>query len=59
MNQIRALLRTTWWLWLIFFGLSIGLYIYVDGAFIVTIPICVFTLLYFAFVRFDEDGERR
>lgn len=59
MNQIRALLRTTWWLWLIFFGVTIGGYLFVDPIFIVTIPICVFTLIYFAFVRFDENGERR
>ena len=59
MNQIRALLKTTWWLWLIFFSLATVLYLWVDPIFVVVYPICLFTMIYFAFVRFDEDGDRR
>lgn len=59
MNQIKALLRTTWWLWLLLFAGIGGLARYVEPAVLVMLPLCVIIFFYFAFGRFDENGERR
>jgi hypothetical protein len=60
MKQIAALLKQTWWLWLLLIALCIVLTIYVDpvGG-IICFPLLLFVMLYFAFVRFDEDGNPR
>lgn len=59
MKQLAALLRTTWWLWLLFFGISIGAAMALDPVFWILLPMCVFTMLYFAYIRFDEHGNRK
>lgn len=59
MKRLHALLRTTWWLWLIFFGSAIVLTKWVDPIFVVCFPMYIFTFFYFAIVRYDENGERR
>lgn len=58
MNRIKALLRNTWWLWLLLYGGLIGLS-FVDRAALACIPICVFVMVYFAFVRYDAEGNHR
>jgi len=58
MKRIRALLRTTWWLWLILFG-GLGVLSAFEKAALICVPLCVFVFFYFAFVRFDEHGHRR
>ncbi len=58
MKRLMALLRHTWWLWLLFFATSFALTSLVDGAFVILFPICLFTLVYFAWVRFDDEGNR-
>lgn len=57
MKRYRALLATTWWLWLILIATAIPLTMWMS-TFLVTIPIYLGTFLYFAHVRFDENGER-
>lgn len=59
MNQIKGLLRETWWLWLLFYGACGMLTRYVEPGMIVTFPMLFMVMIYFAFVRFDEDGESR
>lgn len=59
MKPLVALLRTTWWLWVIFVLVSVLLSELVDPVFWVMLPVCAVTIVYFAFVRFDEHGERR
>lgn len=59
MKRIIALLRTTWWLWILFFGSGLVLYLLVDPVFVVCFPIYFFTFFYFAIVRFDEHGNRK
>ena len=59
MKRFLGLLRTTWWLWLVFAGLAVPLIVFVDPVFWVTVPIYAFTFFYFAFMRFDEQGNHR
>lgn len=59
MKQVLALARETWWLWIVFLAGGGWLTYAVDGAFVITFPICVFTFFYFAFIRYDEDGKPR
>ncbi|RMF45042.1 MAG: hypothetical protein D6753_01155 [Planctomycetota bacterium] len=56
MNRYRALMKETWWLWLIFLvgGTAMA---FVSPVFWLSIPICIFTFFWFAFVRYDEDGN--
>lgn len=58
MKPIIGLLRNTWWLWLVVFGGLIGLS-FVDRAALLGVPICLFVMIYFAFVRYDEHGRHR
>lgn len=41
-----------------FAGLA-ALTIWVERALVVAFPLCIFIFLYFAFVRFDDEGNRR
>ena len=59
MNQIKALLGSTWWMWPPLFMTLFALTVWVESALIITFPLCIGIFLYFAFVRFDEDGNRR
>jgi hypothetical protein len=58
-KPIVALLRGTWWLWLLFLSASVALSRLIDPLFYAMIPICLVTAVYFAFVRYDSDGQRR
>ena len=55
MGRYVALWRETWWLWLL---MTIGgiLMSFISLVFLVTLPIALFTFLWFGFVRFDADG---
>ena len=59
MKRIIGLLKETWWLWLLLFGGCGYLAAYVEPFMVVTFPMMILILLYFAFVRFDEDGNSR
>ena len=59
MRRYSQLLKDTWWLWLLYLavaGLMIG---YVNKIFVIMLPILVVIFLYFAIVRYDEDGTFR
>jgi len=59
MRPIIGLLKETWWLWLILFGSCGLLTAYVESGMIVTFPMMTLTFLYFAYIRFDGDGNSR
>ena len=55
--QFVGLFRDTWWLWGLFLLAGLLLAIFVDLIFLVTFPICVFAFIYFAMMRYDEQGN--
>jgi hypothetical protein len=57
-KQLKALLRNTWWLWLIVYGGLVALS-FVERAALLCIPLCAFVMFYFAFVRYDSEGNHR
>ena len=56
MKRYRALLQETWWLWLVLV-VGGGLMSWVSPVFLLTYPICVFVFFWFAFIRYDEEGN--
>lgn len=58
MKRYLALLRTTWWLWLVFAAITVAGAIWFDPVFLAMVPISAFTFFWFAHVRFDANGER-
>lgn len=57
MNQLRGLLRDTWWLWLLIFGVAIFMAIRVTWIYYLLIPLLVVSMIYFALMRYDKDGR--
>ncbi len=57
MKRFQALLKETWWLWtgILVVGCTLG--VLVSFVFFVTIPICLFSFIYFGLMRFDEEGN--
>lgn len=49
-------MRDTWWLWGIF---VVGgtLMSFLSPVFLLTFPICIFTFFWFAYVRYDAEGN--
>lgn len=56
MGRFQALLKETWWLWLLFLAGGTILS-YLSPVFLVTFPICIFTFFWFAFIRYDDQGN--
>lgn len=56
MARYLALMKNTWWMWLLLLGGG-GLLSYFDKVFLVTFPICIFTFFWFAYIRYDDDGN--
>ena len=56
MDRYRALLRDTWWLWIVFAGFG-GVMSLISLVFLLTFPISLATFLWFGFVRYDEHGN--
>ena len=57
MGQIKGLLRETWYAWILFLVIAIGMAIFSNPIFLGMIPGLVVVFFYFAFVRYDENGE--
>lgn len=57
MKKFLFLLRSTWWLWLAFVALAAFMIIYVNVIFVVMIPVLIGVFIYFALVRYDDDGN--
>ncbi|MEM8735218.1 MAG: hypothetical protein AAGG44_13390 [Planctomycetota bacterium] len=56
MARFTALLSETWWLWILFF-VGGTIMSYLSLVFLVTFPICIFTFFWFAYIRYDEEGN--
>jgi hypothetical protein len=58
MQRFKALMKETWWLWTLF---VVGgtLMSWVSLVFLLTFPVCIFVFFWFAFVRYDDDGNFR
>lgn len=57
MNQIKGLLRETWWLWLLMFSASLLMGILVTPIYLIVLPGLIVTMVYFALIRYDRDGN--
>jgi hypothetical protein len=57
MGRFISLIRGTWWLWLGYFIAGVLLTVFVSRVFVAIFPICIATFFYFAYVRYDEDGN--
>ncbi len=57
MKRFLYLLRDTWWLWLFFAILAAVMITFVSVVFLVMIPILAGVFIYFAIVRYDDDGN--
>ncbi len=57
MQRFRSLIKETWWLWIVFglFGTAGALFL--SKVFLLMFPISVFTFFWFAYIRYDEDGN--
>lgn len=58
MDRYRSLIRETWWLWLLFLAGGTVMSM-LSRVFLVTFPICIFTFFWFAFIRYDDEGNFR
>ncbi len=57
MKRFYALFKQTWWLWTIYLILNIGLIFFVSPVFWAVLPMIVVIFIYFALVRYDEEGN--
>ncbi|MBX3422865.1 MAG: hypothetical protein KF752_15030 [Pirellulaceae bacterium] len=58
MQRYKSLLKETWWLWILL--LIVGsVMAWVSPIFYVTYPICFFVFFWFAYIRYDEEGNFR
>lgn len=58
MLRYKALIKETWWLWALFL-VGGTIMTWVSLIFLLTFPICLIIFFWFAFVRYDEDGNFR
>jgi uncharacterized membrane protein len=57
MKRFNALFKQTWWLWTIYLTLNIGLIFFVSPVFLAVLPMIVVVFIYFALVRYDDEGN--
>jgi uncharacterized membrane protein len=57
MKRFYALFKQTWWLWTIYLTLNIGLNFFVSPVFLAVLPMIVVVFIYFALVRYDDEGN--
>lgn len=56
MARFKALIHNTWWLWIAFF-VGGSVLSYLDPIFLFTFPLCIVVFFWFAYVRYDEEGN--
>lgn len=56
-KQLKALWKETWWLWCAMTAGILAIAYLETPAFLVTLAILPPVYVYFAFIRFDEDGD--
>lgn len=59
MKQILGLWRDTWWLWIVFIAMTVGFATVFGLFFLLLLPCLPVTFLYFAFNRYDENGNEK
>ncbi|MCY2980683.1 MAG: hypothetical protein NTU79_18625 [Planctomycetota bacterium] len=57
MKRFYALFKQTWWLWTIYLIVNIGLIFFVSPVFWAVLPMIVVVFIYFALVRYDDEGN--
>jgi hypothetical protein len=58
-NQLGGLWRDTWWVWVAFLAITIVLGTTVGAFFYLLIPCLPVPFAYFAFNRYDEQGNEK
>ena len=59
MKQLLGLLRDTWWLWLGFVAVTIAFSLLVGKFFLLLLPCLPVPFVYFAFNRYDDEGNEK
>lgn len=59
MKRFSSLLADTWWVWIVIFVFGVTLGIVLHPLFYSSIPIGMFSFLYFGIMRYDEEGNAR
>lgn len=57
MKRFKAFWKETGWLWTVFFVVLLVLMRFVSLVFVAAIPLLIVIFIYFALVRYDEDGN--
>ena len=57
MKRYKSFLKQTWYLWLSFSLVTTLLIMYVSPIFIAVLPMMLVIFVYFALVRYNDDGD--
>ncbi len=57
MKRYTSLLRNTWWMWLLILTAVVVLGILENPLIFLFTPVCAGVFIYFALLRYDEDGK--
>ena len=57
MKRFKAFWKETRWLWTFYSCILAGLVLLVNPIFLAVIPMLVVIFIYFALVRYDQDGH--
>ncbi len=59
MKQLLGLWRDTWWLWLAFVVMTLGFSGFIGVYFLLLLPCLPIPFVYFAFNRYDDQGNEK
>lgn len=57
MKRYKKFLKQTWYIWLTFIIVTTLLIMYVSPIFVAVIPMMLVIFIYFALVRYNDDGD--
>jgi uncharacterized membrane protein YhaH (DUF805 family) len=57
MKRFHAIIKETWWVWLILVGGGMVAGFWVSPIFFMALPISIFSFIYFAVMRYDDEGN--
>jgi type IV secretory pathway VirB3-like protein len=55
--RFYAFLKDTWWLWLIYLIVNALFILFVGPVFWAVLPMMIVNFVYFAYIRYDEEGN--
>ena len=58
-GPLTGLWRDTWWLWVGFAAFVIGLSVFLGSYFLLLLPTLPVTYAYFAYARYDAEGNEK